>query len=838
MARGSLFECAGSVRAVAPNLTDDEIEEVLSAIVRRERGMANRRGDALRWVEIAKERSAEEIKRAMIEARARRMDALKRQRLDADVERNLRLAGKGGPVRAVSDLITTTERHGEGRAMSAQSRIRAAQQEIEGAFLADVQQIDGGMALLRNLHRMPEEERALAREIARLSGGDAAPATDARIKAVAEAMFRHRERLRAALNAEGAWIDPYRGYVTRTTHSSRRIQTAGVERWLADVLPRLDLERTLGDATLPDAKGIEVPVDVTDQAQVSAWLRRIYSNLVSGIHDYARPGDAGDPLVAFKGPGNLARKLSEDRVLHWRDADAWLDYERLYGSQSLVAAYFGQIEHGARALGLMRQFGTNPEASLSTVVDRLGKQLAAEGREADAGALKAAWAGGFGAPLRNQWSVVSGESSIAVHQSLATYGAAWRALQNLKLGGAAISSITDLPAMAATLRHEGVPFLQAITGAVRGMFDRMPSEIRQEVAANVLAGMNHFKGGLYHRMGYGEAVPGFAGRMLDKWFKLNLLTPWTDGVEFGTAAILSTHIGRNLSRGWEAINPDLRAGLARFGVTADDWARMQATRALVDEDGTRHFHPGLLRELGDGAAAERVGAWFANLIEAASSRPNEYTRAVLMQGTRPGTVLGEALRMFAQFKQFPMQIITRHLAREAYRAGPQLAWRNVASLAAQMTVFGYVAMTMKELAAGKLPRRIETIDDAQKAFYASLVQGGGFGLLGDFAFGNVNRIGGSPWSTALGPTAGTLEQAIKTWSRMLAGDDPTAQGVRFVAREMLPFTSLFYARLAFDHLFIYHLQEMANPGYLRRVERQVERDANQEWWLPPTAALR
>ena len=67
------------------------------------------------------------------------------------------------------------------------------------------------------------------------------------------------------------------------------------------------------------------------------------------------------------------------------------------------------------------------------------------------------------------------------------------------------------------------------------------------------------------------------------------------------------------------------------------------------------------------------------------------------------------------------------------------------------------------------------------------------------------------------------------------GQDPRAKAVRALVNST-PFLNIFYARLALDHLILHSIMESLNPGYLRRYERQVERDNNQTFWLPPSSA--
>jgi hypothetical protein len=63
-----------------------------------------------------------------------------------------------------------------------------------------------------------------------------------------------------------------------------------------------------------------------------------------------------------------------------------------------------------------------------------------------------------------------------------------------------------------------------------------------------------------------------------------------------------------------------------------------------------------------------------------------------------------------------------------------------------------------------------------------------------------------------------------------------ASGLRFLLSNT-PFINLFYTRAAFDWLIIYQLQEAANPGYLRRMERRIRKENRQEFLIPPSSAI-
>jgi hypothetical protein len=84
----------------------------------------------------------------------------------------------------------------------------------------------------------------------------------------------------------------------------------------------------------------------------------------------------------------------------------------------------------------------------------------------------------------------------------------------------------------------------------------------------------------------------------------------------------------------------------------------------------------------------------------------------------------------------------------------------------------------------------------------------------------------------MGPAAGTAGNLARLFTQIREGDDPRANAVNFAARDLLP-TNIFYMKLALDHMVIFRIQEWLNPGYLRRMERRVERENNQRFWWSP-----
>lgn len=120
----------------------------------------------------------------------------------------------------------------------------------------------------------------------------------------------------------------------------------------------------------------------------------------------------------------------------------------------------------------------------------------------------------------------------------------------------------------------------------------------------------------------------------------------------------------------------------------------------------------------------------------------------------------------------------------------------------------------------------------------AMMQGGGLGMiLGEFLFGDYNRFGQNVCETILGRVLGQgLSSVIELWNRAKEGKDLAPEAFRTLVYNT-PFINLFYTRLALDYLLLWQVQELLNPGFLRRFEHRVESQNHQTFWLRPSEVV-
>jgi len=336
--------------------------------------------------------------------------------------------------------------------------------------------------------------------------------------------------------------------------------------------------------------------------------------------------------------------------------------------------------------------------------------------------------------------------------------------------------------------------------------------------------------------------------------------------------MISADLATYASKGFEDVPQRTRLNLERYGFDATDWALMRHMEQKA-VDGVNYLTPKAVETIPDEfieqAALARANAtrkrklkkpteamkekyrddlstrlstYLTDAADSAIPTPGAKERAIMNWGTQRGTLLGEALRAIMQLKGFPITYVSKGLT-GAYYVNKQIGGSSTSGIfgIAQMmvgtTMMGYLSVSLKEILKGKEPMEVFSEDYYlnPKLLSKAFVQGGGAGIYGDFLFGEYNRYGQSLTQTLLGPTFGTVDDIARIYSDVLAGnmDAVTKNATRFAVSNT-PGLNLFYTKAAVDYLFIYGLMEKTNPGFLRRMERRMEKENEQEFYYSPS----
>lgn len=614
--------CIAEIRAAAAGrLNDDEIADLVDEVQRRADARRRVRGGppepADDLLHAAREIASEMKAAAAIERRNATINAIRR----AERENFYRLL-PDEPARAIEALNVGVTRRlpGAGGKRSVDARQKAEEASLlaglvkdlrSGGLLEYVTRAEGGPAArLLGLGPGPLDREIAAElwEMGREGGRPGVSGSD-EARRIAEILHRWQETARQRQNRAGAWIGRQDGYIVAQSHDMHRIRRAGFDAWKAEILPRLDAERTFGTAD-PDA-----------------MLRGVFDGLVSGEHH--RPPVEGNRLMALKGPANLARKVSQERVLHFRTAQDWYAYNERFGAGSLFEAAAGGLRRAADTIGLMQVWGTNPKAAFEADLAMLRQR-----HRGDPDAVKALNAG----ILRYQFAEVSGETRIPGNATVARWSAGLRAVQNMaKLGGATLSSITDVATYTSEVSFQGRGVL---SGYAEALSNLAPGDgLRREIADRIGVGLEGQIGDVAARFGAADDLPGGMSKLQRAFFKLNLLSWWTDAHKTGAGFAMARELGAQTARDFADIPPALRDLMAEYGIDDASWAVMR--RAVwTDPQGRAFLTPDRIQELADEDLAPLARDQLDGVRRAWGGRVEQLTRRYVAALDRMEAVAG------------------------------------------------------------------------------------------------------------------------------------------------------------------------------------------------------
>lgn len=888
--------CRGPVRAALKAkgqeraFTGEEIDAVidrLAAAKRRKLGEDAGLDDVAGWRAAAEEISGEELRMSLVERRMRLAQArasVRRQRLYE------RMGGRED--RQLQAITVGDEALGYGKGLSVDAQGRALQTELWG-------ELDRAMKATGQLDRVApwhgffdsDFEARVEIELSRVNGGKEAPTEDAEAVKVAEAMAPVMEKARRMQNAEGAWIQQLEGYNGRQTHDALKV-AGGFWKGIADLgalrrtgswdaaknaaaarafkqwrdfsAPRLDprtfegIEAAADDVKLPFLGEATTPQD--------RFLAAVWWDIVTGRHAILK---GADDLGDFRPPPSKARSVSQSRVLHWRDASARREYRLKYGaSRSLYADVVGQLGRAAGNTALMRNFGPSPRAAYEADLAR-GLKAARDRNDVAAGKALGASA------LARRFDEIDGTANAPENLRLATVGRLIRVDQSLsKLGGMLLSAFSDAPIAVQTLGRVGVDFLEGYDAILKGV-SRLQGAEGREVADLLDVGARSAASELSSRFVAGDGPIGWSAWAMRLFYKANGFEFWSDGVRRGAGQMLGAHFGREAANDFASLRPGTREQLDRFGIDAAGW---DILRKGVEpaEDGRTYMTFDALDKASDfdllrwagltGKAAtpenaararEDLGLRFRTLIgdtlDTALSEARARENSALKLGSKPGTILGEAVRLFTQFWAFPLSFMGRHV-------GPALAGANgkapaflLGHLILSTTIFGLASMQAKQIVKGREMRPLRDEEGRPRfdVFLAAMLQGGGLGIYGDFLFGEYNRFGGSPIATLGGPAVGEMEKALKLFGHLRGALDPNLTGderaeslgdagadtARFITGNT-PFINLWWTRQALDMGLLWHMNEALSPGWAARYEKRVEEETGAAFVVKPSEVVR
>lgn len=696
-------------------------------------------------------------------------------------------------------------------------------------------------------------DKRIAKSMQEIGEGSPPSGKDPNINKIAEIMVDFQEQVRIKLNNAGANIPKLWGYVVRQSHDPFQLRNAmdvikskynkgmddfsgdenkNFRAWKEFIEPMLDRDRTFGEGS--NEKGRE------------EFLWKAYNSLIRNEHEIADG--------AMYGGRDITSKLNAKRVLHFKTSDDWHEYNKLFGGGNLRESFFSGLNNMARSYGLIKELGTKPQENF----DKIGRGVAQALINKRKDATQVSKAIRPGGNLEIYMKEVDGRVNSIVSHAAARYSAVTRAILSMaKLGGATISAIADVHLYASEMSYQGRSYLGGVFEAMGSLARIKNSKRKQEIAAQLGFINDNAIYDLAARYSVGDTLNRSFTKVQRTFFKLNLLSWWTNTLKEGAMLGMGNYVAKNRKISFNNLEDGFKRLLKHYNIDEKTWNVLRKMAVETAEDGSEFFSVREIDNLSDATLKDLMGVEKASKRELdlfkdglktkasgmfldrstyAVIEPDARQRALMKQGLMAGTAPGEAIRFMAQFKAFPIAILDKAFMREMsfFKEGQNLRGiLGVSRLVAMSGVFGYIAMTAKDLLKGKSPKD----PTKKKTFFAAMLQGGGLGIYGDFLF-QQSFSGLDLLATAAGPAPTEFAKAANAIRYAIQGE-PTKAGKQAYKsiRDNIPFLNLFYLKTAFDYLIGFQIMETLSPGSLRRMERKMKKDTGQEFLLTKPSTL-
>lgn len=658
-----------------------------------------------------------------------------------------------------------------------------------------------------------------------------------RAKAAAAAWSKTAEDMRSRAVRAGAEIGKLDyGYIPQS-HDWWKLRKMGKDAWVDTIMPLLDRTRFIGDDG-----------GVMDDTGVRAVLEAAWDNIVTDGNPDSNLFDIAQKVTEH----NVSRyKKYQHRVLHFKDADAFLAYERQFGQGSLTSTLIGHVAKMSHDIAIME--GMGPQADTTFEFMKSIAQSAAENARSEETRWRlltkySDWQGLTDTSIDDMWSVLSGRASTAAvnRQGAAEFMSGWRNLEVAgKLGKAFISSFSDIPSYFVATGFNRMDFGQGLRFFLSAYgSDWRDYASRAGIIADSLASD-------FNRWAGDNIGQGWTAKMANATMKASFLTAFTDATRRAFGLNMMASMAKLIEKDWSALDDYDRARLENAGINERDWQLFQAA-GTEEHRGVRFLTIRQLKALkadqATGVLQSEVDALPGKLLglivsegEMASLGPDLVTRAESTRGAQRGTAKGEIWRMVYLFKSFPIAMMEKHWRRAQFlnRHGSMVDQLGYAAgILVATTVFGTLSLQVQNLLNGK-----DLQDMWSREFWLEAIsKGGGLGFLGDWLANGLSenaRYGAiSGLANFMGPQVGTVVEGydlVTSGIQSLGYDKetkPTAKAVKLV-RSHMPFINMWYTSSAIDRAFMNELQDWMSPGYIDRMERRLRRGTGQEYWLPP-----
>ncbi|WP_436904846.1 hypothetical protein [Acinetobacter johnsonii] len=657
-------------------------------------------------------------------------------------------------------------------------------------------------------------------------------------KQIATELGKMYDDLRVRFNAAGGDIgDLGDDFGFNTIWEGDKLKDAGVQQWLDDALKNIDR-----------SKYVDVDGNPLTNDQIKEMISYSFESITTDGLNKLNVGEV------VQGGGKVTNRMSQSRVLHWKNADAWLEMQQKYGALPFVDLIDSHIDTMAKNIALVEKFGSNPNRAFEILAQEAKRIDGANRIKTNAltdGIRRAA----------TMYDVFANREMGRGSEALNSFGVAYRAWNvSTMLGSALLASLSDIAPMIKLARMHNLSVAKLMGNLVGELNPFNPKD--RELSFSMGIAVDEITSSLgrfatedltsvYDRASQVARVSNTAASAI---MRASLLNAWTRATKAAwSKTLMNKYANLPKEKKWGQLDAKDQSFLKAVGLDERTWEVMGLAEPMKDGSGNPlmttqsilNIPDDQLKHLGDPVEVKNqaVKKYFSHVLDEQGMAVIEAglrERTKLYGKTHGGSLVGFMARGMMQFKSFPVTFLMRHGTR-ALRDGvlSPTPYTYMIPLAMGMSAMGALSLQLGEIAAGNNPLTMWDDDDPDVALSfmtKAMMKGGGMTLLGDIVAAGADTSGRDGRDFLLGPMGGDMVKLAQltsgTANQFLNGKDVTSKTnqMYMLAKSKIPGQNLWYTKTAINRLMFDDIQNMIAPDYQQKYKRKMQKQGRSQWW--------
>ncbi|WFP97523.1 hypothetical protein P3S51_04085 [Acinetobacter sp. ANC 7201] len=485
------------------------------------------------------------------------------------------LAALDHPTLSASEVIDRmVAPHGDmSGVQSIDSKSRAIASIYRGDLVDFYTNIKGGLGVFT--------DKELVTKIVRERFGDSTG--DPLAKNISDKMGEVFEGMRERFNRSGGDIGKLDDWGLPQTHSLEKIVLAGKQAWVQKA-----------EGLIDTSKYVHEDGTYYSQQEIRELLEYSFDTLSSNGANKTEIG-----RQSFGGNSKVTSRHSESRVLHFKDADAWMEYQTDFGGMPFVDLVEAHINGLSKDIALVENLGSNPKNSMRILMDAAEKKDWLNGVDTNT-------TGKSRKRAQSMFEEFTGQNTPQ-SEVLANLGLAYRSMNVASmLGGTTLSSVTDQAMIAKTASVHGIAFRKTF-GELLTQLNPKNTEDRQ-LAHSLGLATDEMLGsiarwaddGLTSVHGKSQKLARVSSGVASQVMRVSGLNALTAASKVGFSKMLMEKYGRlSRDKAWSDLHADDRELMEKTGLSERAWEVMRLADPVVDRKGNQLMSARSIYEIPD-----------------------------------------------------------------------------------------------------------------------------------------------------------------------------------------------------------------------------------------------